>query len=89
MRARETERAALAAQHNASVEPDGPRLLPLCLELQVAIVNKAPSDRCECRYLGHGKGRRGVSFARPTRVSDAGNQTFPALSGLPSRSHAR
>ena len=37
--------AALAAQHNASDGPDGPRLLPLCLELQVAIVNKAYSDR--------------------------------------------
>ena len=37
--------AALAAQHNASDGPDGPRLLPLPLELQVAIVNKAYSDR--------------------------------------------
>ena len=41
--------AAHAAQHNASVGPDGPRLLPLCLELQVAVVNKAPSDRYEPR----------------------------------------
>ena len=42
---RDTERAALAAQHNASVGPDGPRLLPLCIELQLAIINKAYSDR--------------------------------------------
>ena len=44
-KAREVERATLAAQHNASEGPGGPRLLPLCLELQVAIVNKAYSDR--------------------------------------------
>ena len=43
--ARKVAFAALAAQHNASDGPDGPRLLPLCLELQVAIVNKAYSDR--------------------------------------------
>ena len=43
--ARGAERAALAGQHNASNGAGGPRLLPLCLELQVAIVNKAPSDR--------------------------------------------
>ena len=44
-RTREIGRAALAAQHNAPDGPDGPRMLPLCLELQVAIVHMAYSDR--------------------------------------------
>ena len=42
---RETERASLAAARNASVGPDGPRLLPLSVELQAAIVNKAYNER--------------------------------------------
>ena len=45
LRAQVEATAALAAEHNASTGPDGPRLLPLCIELQVAIVNKASSDK--------------------------------------------